>query len=133
MAVKNLFRKINISSVINAGATDRNDLELLAKKLINGPVKINWLKDYDKNNKGPQILNLGNPNIGGSHWCATYNGKYFDPFGLPSPPQLQHLEWVPLQIQSIKSGHCGQYSLLWLYYMMRDEEDQFYNQFTIDV
>ena len=133
MAVKKLFRKINISSVINAGATDKEDLKVLAKKLNISPIKINWLKDYDDSDKGPQILNMGNPNIGGSHWCATYNGKYFDPFGIVPPPNLNNLEWVPLQIQSVKSGHCGQYSLLWLYYMMRGEEDQFYNMFTIDV
>lgn len=131
MAVKKLFRKINISSVINAGETSRGDLEALAKKL-NIPVAINWLKDYDKNNKGPQILNMGNPTIGGTHWVATYNGKYFDPFGVVPPSQLQDLEWIPLQIQSIRSGHCGTYAMLWLYYMMRGEEDQFYNLFTID-
>lgn len=132
MAVKKLFRKINISSVINAGATDKEQLKLLAKKL-NIPVKINWLKDYDPKDKGPQILNLGNPNIGGTHWIATYNGKYFDPFGIVPPPNLNNLEWVSLKIQSVKSGHCGQYCVLWLYYMMRGEEDQFYNMFTIDV
>jgi len=131
MAVKKLFRKLNISSVINAGATDKEQLKLLSKKLGIDNIKINWLKGYDKNYKGPQILNMGNPNIGGSHWCAMYNGKYFDPFGLPPAPPLQHLEWVPLQIQSVKSGHCGQYCLLWLYYAMKDEEDQFYNSFNV--
>ncbi len=133
MAGKKLFRKLNISTVINAGTTDKEDLKILAKKLGIDNIKINWLKDYDKNYKGPQILNLGNPTIGGSHWIATYSGKYFDPFGIIPPPKLSHLEWIPLQIQSIKSGHCGQYAMLWLYYMIKDEEDQFYNMFTIDV
>lgn len=133
MAVKKLFRKLNISSVINAGATDKEQLKLLSKKLGIDNVKINWLKDYDENDKCPQILNIGNPNIGGTHWCATYNGEYFDPFGIVPPSNLNNLEWVPLQIQSVKSGHCGQYCVLWLYYVMRGEEDQFYNMFTIDV
>lgn len=132
MVLKNLYKKININSVITSGETSRGELELLAKKL-DIPVEINWLQDYDKSNKGPQIINLGNPNIGGTHWVATYDGKYFDSFGLPPPPQLKKLEWIPLQIQSIKSAHCGQYSLLYLYYVMRGEEDKFYDMFTIDV
>ncbi len=130
MVLKNLYKKININSIITSGETSRLELELLAKKL-DIPVEINWLKDYDENNKGPQILNMGNPKLSGTHWVATYNGKYFDSFGLPPPPQLQNLEWIPFQIQSIRSAHCGQYAMLWLYYMMRGEEDQFYNMFNV--
>ena len=111
--------------------TTKSDLEFLAKKL-NLDVKINWLKDVDPNDKSAQIINLGNPTIGGSHWTAMYNGMYFDPFGIVPPEKLDHLEWIPLQIQDQNFGGCGNYAVLWLYYAKEGELDQFYNMFNVD-
>ena len=108
--------------------TTRSDLEFLAKKL-NLDVQINWLKDVDVSDKGMQIINLGNPTISGTHWTCTYDGKYFDSFGLIPPEKLDHLEWIPLQKQNQNYGHCGQYSILWLYYAKEGELDKFYNLF----
>lgn len=124
-----LHRPYFFSEIIKKSMTTKSDLEFLAKKL-NLNVKINWLKDTDPNYKGAQIINLGNPIIGGSHWVASYDGKYFDSFGLVPPEKLDHLEWIPLQIQNENFGRCGSYAILWLYYAKIGELDQFYNLFN---
>jgi hypothetical protein len=132
-------KKINISKnyffseIIKKSQTTKSDLEFLAKKL-NFDVKINWLKDADPNYMGPQIINLGNPTIGGTHWCASYNGVYFDPFGMVPPQKFEDAgyEWVSLPIQNMNYGRCGSYCILWLWYAKENELDQFYNLFQID-
>ena len=134
MARKSIYKKINLRTIIKSGETSRSDLEALCNKLFpNVKYKIVWLKDYDESFKGPQIINMGSPVIGGTHWIASYNNKYFDSFGISPPPKLSGLEWIPFQIQNIRSGHCGQYVVLWLYYMIIGEEDRFYNQFCINI
>lgn len=117
-----------VSEIIKRPMTTKSDLQFLADKL-NLDVNIVWLKDANPNYKGMQIINLGNPSLSGTHWTATYNGVYFDSFGLPSPPQLSHLEWIPLQIQHVSEGFCGNWCILWLYYAKIGEIDKFYNQF----
>lgn len=125
---KKLIKSYYLSDLVEKSMTTKSDLEFIADKLgIN--LKVNWLKDVDPNFKGPQIINLGNPIISGTHWVATYNGKYFDSFGMIPPEKLDHLEWVPLQIQNQNYGRCGQYCILWLYYAINNELDQFYNLF----
>lgn len=124
-----LLKKFNVSNIIKQPMTTKSDLEFLAKKL-NLNVKINWLKDAS--NKGAQIINLGNPIIGGSHWTAIYNEMYFDPFGMVPPEKLDHLQWVGLPIQDMRYGYCGNYAMLFLYYAKMNEIDKFYNLFNID-
>ena len=128
---KKLIKHYFVSQIIKKPMTTKSDLEFLAKKL-NLDVKINWLKDVDPNDKSAQIINLGNPTIGGSHWVAIYNGMYFDPFGIVPPEKLDQLEWIPLQIQDQNFGGCGNYAVLWLYYAKEGELDQFYNMFNVD-
>lgn len=125
-----LIKHYFVSQIIKKPMTTKSDLEFLAKKL-NLDVKINWLKDVDPNDKSAQIINLGNPTIGGSHWCAIYNGMYFDPFGIVPPEKLDHLEWIPLQIQDQNFGGCGNYAVLWLYYAKEGEIDKFYDIFNV--
>lgn len=125
---KKLIKSYFVSEILKKPMTTRTDLEFLAKKL-NLDVQINWLKDVDVSDKGMQIINLGNPTISGTHWTCTYDGKYFDSFGLIPPEKLDHLEWIPLQKQNQNYGHCGQYSILWLYYAKEGELDKFYNLF----
>lgn len=120
----------HLDSFLRKAMTTRKEIEEMMKKLgINGNVA--WQMDFDKSIPY-QILNLGNGMIGGTHWVAVDNRKkrYFDSFGLP-PPQFipDDYEWIPLQIQNINYGHCGQFALLFLWYSMRDEIDQFYNIF----
>lgn len=131
MKKKLINRQYFLSEILKKSMTTKSDLEFLAKKL-NLDVKINWLKDADPNYKGMQIINLGNPyGVGGSHWTASYNGKYFDSFGLVPPQKFQDAgyEWIPLQVQNQNYGRCGQYVILFLYYAKIDELDQFYNLF----
>lgn len=127
--MKKLNKAMHFSKLIKQPMTTRSDLEFLAKKLDLEPIRIVWLKDADPNYKGFRIINLGNPQIGGSHWIATYDGKYFDSFGLVPPEKLDHLEWIPLKIQNHSFGGCGSYALLWLWYAKQGELDQFYNLF----
>jgi hypothetical protein len=129
--MKKLNKEMNFSKLIKQPMTTRSDLEFLAKKLDLEPIRIVWLKEADPNYKGFRIINLGNPTISGTHWCSTYDGKYFDSFGLVPPEKLDHLEWIPLQIQNQDYGGCGSYALLWLWYAKEGELDQFYNHFTI--
>lgn len=125
---KKLIKSYFVSEILKKPMTTRSDLEFLAKKL-NLDVQINWLKDADPNYREAQVINLGNPVISGTHWTCTYDGKYFDSFGLIPPEKLDNLEWVPLQKQNQNFGHCGQYCMLWLYYAKMDELDKFYNLF----
>jgi len=126
---KKLIKQYFVSEILKKPMTTKSDLEFMSNKL-DLDVKINWLKDVDVNDKGMQIINLGNPTIGGSHWVAMYNDMYFDSFGLIPPEKLDHLEWVPLQIQNQNFGHCGSYSILWLWYAKQGELDKFYNLFN---
>lgn len=127
--LNNLTRNYRVSDIIKKPMTTKSDLEFLAKKLGIEPLRIEWLKDADPNYKEAQIINLGNPIIGGTHWICTYNDKYFDSFGLIPPEKFKHYEWIPLQKQNHNYGHCGSYCLLWLYYAKMNELDQFYNMF----
>ena len=117
--IKSLSKTYFVSEILKKPMTTRSDLEFLAKKL-DLDIQINWLKDCldPLKYKGAQIINLGNPNIGGTHWVAIFNGMYFDPFGMipPSYNNLDKLEWIPLHIQNMNFGHCGSYCILWLYY-----------------
>lgn len=126
-------RVYSVRDIIRKEMTTKSDLEFLAKKLNIEPFRVTWLKDVDINYRGPQIINLGNPSIGGTHWTATYDGKYFDSFGLAPPQKLEWMEWTPLHLQDINKGFCGNYAILWLYYAIEDELDKFYNLFTPQV
>lgn len=127
--IKSLSKTYFVSEILKKPMTTRSDLEFLLTKLGIEPFRVVWLKDADPNYREAQVINLGNPSIGGSHWTCTYEGKYFDSFGLIPPEKLDHLEWIPLQKQNQNYGHCGQYVCLWLYYAKMDELDKFYNLF----
>ena len=123
----------SVSRIIRKPETSKDELQKLADRLgIN--VNIVWRKDYDprleKNPHIGQIINIGSPMIGGTHWCATYMDKYFDSLSMPPAPNMVHLQWTPLEIQNFNYGHCGQYALFFIYYAMRDELDQFYSSFN---
>lgn len=87
---------------------------------------------YDK----PVVINLGNPlQMGGTHWISIWQNKYFDSFGLP-PSDIVLKNgfkgaWNDVQIQDMREGGCGQYALLWLYYVMDGREKEFYDLFRV--
>lgn len=129
----NIYQSESISSILRRPMTSGNDLTKLAKKL-GIVIQLGWAKDYDptleSNPKVGQIINVDPNEIGGTHWVATYMDKYFDPFGLPAVRQMKHLNWSPLWIQDVDGFHCGQYSLLWIYYNMIGEEDKYFSLFN---
>lgn len=144
----------SVKKIIKAGKTTRSELEKLATTLGISSLQVNWINHFDPNYTGFQILNLGNRLVGGTHWVAYTpadqtghdTAVYFDSYGLPPPPQILNqtnpngdtpLTFIPLQIQSLRSGHCGSYCVLFLWYMKRYGNTiglaKFYTQFNIDV
>ena len=78
------------------------------------------------------VINMADSGRPGTHWVALHqNGAYtyFDSFGQPALPEV--LKWVNnankykkkkkplyhsnLQYQSLASGYCGEYCLLFIY------------------
>ena len=105
----------------NKSITTNLDLEKIASSIglkLDGIYSIDELKKIPFK-PGNYILNIGN-----RHWVALHNNIYFDTFGMIYPPEVSN--WVSShykkiiyntkQIQAINSGHCGQYSILWLRY-----------------
>lgn len=132
----NHLKKLNnlnapFSRVIRQSMTTKSDLENILHRFGINDCKISWLENYDPSYQGPQILNMGNTDIGGTHWVATYQDKYFDSFALPPPPNLAHLQWTPLQFQDIDEGRCGQWCVLWVYYAKKNNLDYFYDEFNV--
>jgi hypothetical protein len=111
--------------------TSDKQLFKLADHMGINDLEINWLRDYDPDHRGPQILNLGSSLLGGTHWVATYEDWYFDSLGLPPPSykDLDEKQYTSLNIQPSDEGHCGQYSMLWLYYAQKKDLDGFYSMF----
>jgi uncharacterized protein YfaP (DUF2135 family) len=85
---------------------------------------------------GGFILNLGNTENGGTHWVALYipkTGKYsyyMDSYGTYPPEAVKwyskkankkDIIFNTKQIQTLRSDFCGQYSLTFLYYMMKEK------------
>ncbi len=130
---RHIYREFNLGRIVNQPMTTKSELEYVAGRLGIEPLRIVWSRDIDLTYKGPQIINLGNISIGGTHWTATYKDMYFDSFGLIPPQILEDAgyEYVPLQLQKASEGFCGNWCILWLYYAMRSEIDQFYNLFEV--
>jgi hypothetical protein len=129
-AISHIYEK-NINDLLRSDRTTIEDLYQLGKKMNIPDLRVYWLSDYDKNYQGPQILNLGSSSLDreGTHWVCAYRGNYFDSFGIPPPPALKHLDWVPLQKQDISEGRCGQWCLMFIWYMNHGELDKFYKTF----
>lgn len=130
----NISKKYFVSQILKKPMTTRSDLEFLLTKLGIEPFRVVWLKNADPNYREAQVINLGSEVIGGSHWTCTYDGKYFDPFGMVPPQKFEdaNYEWIPLPIQDMRYGYCGAYVCGFLYYAKIGEIDKFYNLFNID-
>lgn len=77
------------------------------------------------------IANTDNHNRSGSHWVAIFinkkgRGIFFDSYGFP--PKISHFKdrlrknatayvWNTKQLQSFNSKVCGQFCIMFLYYM----------------
>lgn len=119
----------SISEIIRHSVSTRADLEKLCRKLgLN--VSFDWIDNYNKNEKY-QILNIDADHIGGTHWIAVFDNKfYFDPLGFaPAREQLSYLQWTPIDIQDADFGGCGLYCVLFLWYAKKDDIEGFYSLF----
>lgn len=117
----------NVMQILHKQESSRSDLENLLESL-GIEANVMWAKDYPGHGKA--ILNIGD--MIGTHWVATDGEHYFDPFGLAPDsdiPGYEKLEWVPIQIQSMKTGYCGQYCVLWLWYLSHKNFEEFYKLF----
>ena len=94
------------------------------------------------------VFNTDNHFKPGSHWVAAYadtleNGWYFDSFGLaPIIPDhinrlrknCKRLRWNTTHLQSLSSDVCGQYCIMFLYYMSKGLGiEKFLNNFSTDL
>lgn len=119
-------------SILRKSETSDKELIKLGNLMGIRNLRISWASDYDKNYKGPQILNLGNRSNGGTHWVAVFNDHYFDSLGLPPPSisDLHNKQYTDIDIQPSMQGHCGQYCLLWIRHMMDNDMGDFYKLFN---
>lgn len=94
------------------------------------------------------VFNTDDHTKSGMHWVAVYvnesnNGWYFDSYGLPPfvPDHInrlrrncKHFRWNSIQLQSESSDVCGQYCLMFLYYMSSGlGMEKFLNNFSADL
>ncbi|GMF35216.1 unnamed protein product [Phytophthora lilii] len=117
--------------IIKLSRTTDNQLMKLTNSLGVKVDQIDFKQKLDKN-KDYCILNMGNPMIGGTHWLAVSNKDkaYFDPLGLPRPRVIpKDYSYREVEIQNPRFGHCGQYCVLWLYYLQHNQLDKFFKLF----
>lgn len=120
-----------IKSIIKLSRTTDDQLLTLAKQLGVQVDQIDFKHNIDKH-KDYAILNMGNTQIGGTHWCAISNKDkaYFDPLGLPRPRSVpSDYKYKEIMVQNPQFGHCGQYCTLWLHYLQHGKLDSFYKLF----
>ncbi|KAL7995819.1 putative peptidase C5, adenain, papain-like cysteine peptidase superfamily [Plasmopara halstedii] len=118
--------------IIKLSRTTDDQLMKLANSL---GVKVDQIdfKQHLNRNADYAIINMGNPQIGGTHWLAVSNKHkaYFDPLGLPRPRVIpKDYSYREVEIQSPRFGHCGQYCVLWLYYLQHNQLDKFFKLFN---
>lgn len=120
-----------IKQIIDESRTSDLDLLKLAKAL---DVKVDQIvfKQYLDKKKNYCILNMGTPAISGTHWiCVSNKDKiYFDPLNLPRPRVIpSDYKQFPFRIQNERFGRCGQYVLLFLWYLQHDSLANFMRLF----
>ena len=122
---------MGVKAVIKLSRTTDNQLLKLAKELGVEVDQIDYQQNFDKS-KDYCILNMGNPQISGTHWLAVSNKDkaYFDPLNLPRPRVIPNdYKSYNKTVQNPHFGHCGQYSVLWLYYLQHGRVADFFKLF----
>ena len=111
--------------------TTDDDLYRLADMMHIPNLRICYAAQIDSHYDGPQIVNLDRVGGEGTHWCAYWRNTYFDPLGCPPPPAIErlHPDYNEIQIQNVHEAHCGQYAIIFLFYLQRDKLAEFYNDF----
>ena len=96
----------------------------------------NQLDKYDPNKTCSFILDLHDEDDKSTgHWISLYKQNnqwfYFDPFGIIYPSIVKrfcnnkNIQYNNEQIQSFRSGYCGYYCFIFLYYMSRGKSLKF--------
>lgn len=125
---------MKLSQILKRPMNTKDELQSLANKL-GFDIHVQWLNEYDINKDYdiPTVLNIGNNIIGGTHFVAIYKNQYFDPFGIDAPKSIteknNNLHQSHIDIQSIKTGHCGIYCVCFLYYAIHNDIDSFFKSF----
>ncbi|GMF28561.1 unnamed protein product [Phytophthora fragariaefolia] len=117
--------------IIKLSRTTADQLMKLANSLGVKVDQIDFKQNLDKS-KDYCIINMGNPMISGTHWMAVSNKDkvYFDRLGLPRPRVIpKDYSYREIDIQNPRFGHCGQYRVLWLYYLQHNQLDKFFKLF----
>jgi len=122
---------LNFNKIINSASATKEDLQYLFDKLnIKPSPPIVWLKDYHPSlDTNGVIINMGNPFLGGTHWVCVYKNTYFDSFGLHPPPEVKNKIYQDIKIQNPRSGKCGLYCLLFIYFAKKNNIKEFYELF----
>jgi hypothetical protein len=126
--------------LFNEGKTSNYQLIEIAKQ-ARIPLKKVLFKDQLAGVKpvaGAYIINMQDSTSGeGSHWVGLvlepargkkYYAWYFDGYGVDPPEEVlsfskkygaSNLFFSPYQVQAINTNFCGQYTMLWLYTMLK--------------
>lgn len=139
------MNKKNINKLINEfGISSDIQLKDLAKKL---GIKLNYIGFAEnlpnKAKNGGYIINLGNFDIGGTHWTCFYiensEAFYFDSYS--GAPEDEVISWLEknnvktliyndyFQMQRLEETLCGIYCILFLYYMTYSKKKKLIERF----
>lgn len=125
-----------LNEIIRASITSTSELKTLCNALGFDPIikLIDHITPQEYTSGQPIIANIDHEMAGGTHWVAIigfpWGSFYFDPFGLPPARDNiagidndNHMFWNDVQIQSTRSGGCGNYCALWLHYTLPEIGD----------
>lgn len=118
------------------GITSNSQLRQFAKTADFVINDINYAEDIDIDRDGAYIINLGDKEIGGTHWTALWiDGRdafYFDSFGVPMEDILiDKLKaygikqlWYNhgFEFQRLDQQLCGLWCLMFFHYMRNNTE-----------
>jgi hypothetical protein len=121
----------SIRKIINSTRDSDADLMKLAKAM---GVQVDQIvfKQYMNKSRDYCILNMGTPNIGGTHWvCVSNKDKiYFDPLALPPPHVIpRKYKQYGVRVQDYRFGHCGDYVVFFLYCLQHRKLGEFNQMF----
>lgn len=111
--------------LITKGALTESEIRQIAKYYKLPIVSINTIYDFKTPKKdGCYILLISPSPMDNGHWVGLYkfgkNVLYHDTYACPPPEHIQdlckkmNLAWTTLEIQDLRSQHCGTYVLEWL-------------------
>jgi hypothetical protein len=121
--------ELSENTFMDLGIMSDEDLREWSKRLGFNINRITFAENLDVNEEMPygvNIINLGDDDIGGTHWVLWYVPRddrstyYFDSFGGPPEDPIVKLSFKHgrdvvcsrRQIQQLNESHCGVWALL---------------------